>query len=124
VDSPNPAGDLPARLQLALRSALKARDTAAVSALRSAMSAISNAEAIEPGLVASGGSTHIAGAVAGLGAGEAQRRHLTEPEVDQIVQAEITERHRAADEYGQTGHSDRADRLRHEASVLQSVRQA
>jgi uncharacterized protein YqeY len=130
VDSPasakDPAPDLPARLHLALRAALKARDTAAVSALRSALSAISNAEAIEhgPAPAAMDGSPHIAGAVAGLGAGEVQRRHLTGAQVDQIVQAEITECHRAAREYDQAGHSDRADRLRRIAGVLQSVRQA
>jgi uncharacterized protein YqeY len=123
VDSPDPAGDdLPARLRLALRVALKARDTAAVSALRSALSAISNAEAVDQVPVAGGGSPHIAGAAAGLGAGEVQRRHLTEAQAGQILQAEITDRHRAAREYDQAGHPDRASRLRHEAAVLQSVR--
>jgi uncharacterized protein len=129
VDSPDPAGnDLPARLRLALRAAMKARDTAAVSVLRSALSALSNAEAVDnaeaadPDPAAEGGSPHIAGAVAGLGAGEVQRRHLTEAQVSQILQAEITDRHRAAREYDEAGHPDWAGRLRHEAAVLQSVR--
>lgn len=103
--------------------ALKARDTAAVSALRSALSAISNAEAVDPIPAAGASSPHIAGAVPGLGAGEVQRRHLTEAQVGQILQAEIADRHRAAREYDQAGHADRAGRLRHEAAALQSVQQ-
>jgi hypothetical protein len=113
-------------MHLALRAALKARDTAGVSALRSALSAISNAEAVPPDPVQAvrAGSPHIAGAVTGPGAAEVQRRHLTEAQVDQIVQTEITERQRAAHDYDRAGHPDRADRLRHEARVLESVRSA
>lgn len=124
MDSPGPA-DIPARLTLALRAALKARDAAAVSALRSVLSAISNAEAVEPDQAptARTGNPHIVGAVTGLGAAEVQRRQLTEAQVAQILQAEIDERHRAAREYHQAGHRDRADRLRLEADVLQSVQQ-
>jgi hypothetical protein len=44
-----PGTDLPARLRLALAEALRARDTIAVSALRSALGAIGNAGAVEPG---------------------------------------------------------------------------
>ena len=75
--------DIRTRLQQALRSALKARDAGAVSALRSALGAIGNAEAVDPGPAqpAGAGSVHVAGAVAGLGAGEAGRRQLTEADV-------------------------------------------
>ena len=66
-----------------------ARDRIAVSALRSALSAIGNAEAISPPPGMPGaGSPHIAGAVAGLNAAEAQRRTLSAAEVDQIIQAD------------------------------------
>jgi uncharacterized protein YqeY len=124
VDQPDLAGDdIPARLRLALRTALKGRDTAAVSALRSALSAISNAEAVDAVPVSGDGSPHFAGAAAGLGAGEVRRRQLTEAQLSQILQAEITDRHRAAREYDQAGHPDRAARLRHEATALQSVQQ-
>ena len=46
-----------------------------MSALRSALSAISNAEAVDPGpgRPAGTGGAHFAGTVAGLGAGEAER---------------------------------------------------
>jgi hypothetical protein len=90
-----------------------------MSALRSAMSAIGNAEAISPPpAVASAGGPHIAGAASGPGAGEGQRRALSAAEVDQVVQAEISERLRTAGDYERSGHADRARRLRSEASVL------
>ena len=78
-----PPDDIRTRLRWALGDALKARDADTVSALRSAMSAIGNAEAVEPGpgRPAGTGSAHFAGTVAGLGAGEAERRRLTEADV-------------------------------------------
>jgi uncharacterized protein YqeY len=108
------------RLQLALRAALKARDTVATSALRSALAAVDNASAVPAGPPpgAGTGSAHIAGAASGLGAAEAERRRLTAAEADQIVQAEIAERQTAAQEYEARGHPDRAARLRREASIL------
>ncbi len=108
------------RLQLALRAALKARDTVAVSALRSALAAIDNASAIPAGLPpgAGTGSVHIAGAASGAGASEAERRRLTASEADQIVQAEIAERRAAAQDYERRGHPGRAARLRREANIL------
>src|SRR5262249_13453553 len=58
------------RVRLALAEAPRARDTIAVSALRSALGAIGNAEAVEPGRTTPAGSAgpHVAGAVPGLGA--------------------------------------------------------
>ena len=111
------------RLQLALHEALRARDTAATSALRSALAAIDNAGAVPaaPAPAAGAGGPHFAGAAAGLGAGEAERRSLTEAEAEQIVRAEAAERQAAARDYDQTGHADQAARLRREAHVLMSV---
>jgi uncharacterized protein YqeY len=110
------------RLQLALRGALRARDTIAVSALRTALSAIDNASAIPVGPAPAGtGGPHFAGAVAGLGAAEAERRTLTEPEVEQIVRAEVAERQATAHSYDQAGRPDQAERLSREASVLMSA---
>jgi uncharacterized protein len=116
------ASSLPDRLQAALRAALKARDTAAASAVRSALAAIGNAEAVpapttQPGRT----SQHVAGSVAGLGAAEASRRVLTEAEMASIVTTEIAERRAAAARYEQTGHGERASRLRREADVLAVV---
>ena len=76
---------------------------------------IDNAEAVEPGPAqpAGTGGEHFAGAVAGLGAAEAQRRRLTEADVAAIVHAEAAEREAAAREYERGGHADEAARLRH-----------
>jgi len=111
------------RLQLALREALRARDTIAVSALRTALSAIDNASAVpvESAPAAGTGGPHFVGAVSGLGAGEAERHTLTEPEVEQIVRTEVGERQAAAYSYDQAGRPDQAERLRREASFLMSV---
>ena len=65
-----PPDDIMTRLRWALGAALKARDAGAVSALRSAMSAIGNAEAVAPTARPAGtSSAHFAGTVAGLALG-------------------------------------------------------
>jgi hypothetical protein len=116
------AGTRP-RLRLALAEALRTRDTIAVSALRSALGAIGNAEAVEPGAAAAAGSAgpHVAGAVSGLGASEVPRRSLSEAQIEQIVQAEATEREDAARDYERAGQAGRADLLRREAQLLLAV---
>jgi hypothetical protein len=102
---------------------MKARDAAAVAALRSALAAIDNAEAVEPAPGRSPvetGHADLAGTVAGLGAAEVERRHLQEAEVEQIVQAEVADRRAAADAYERADQAERAGRLRAEADVLSS----
>ena len=117
-----PPDDVRTRLRGALGVALKARDAGAVSALRSAMSAISNAEAVAPAAGPAGtGSAHFAGTVAGLGAGEAQRRLLTEADADAIVRQEAAEREAAAGEYERGGRAAEAARLREGARALMAV---
>jgi uncharacterized protein YqeY len=113
------------RLQAALRAALKARDKIAVSALRSALAAIDNAGAVPagPAPAAGVGGRHVAGAAAGLGAGEGERRRLSEGDVDEIVRTEVAERLAAAGDYAQRGHADQAERLRREARVLMSAQE-
>ena len=107
--------DIRTRLRRALIGALKVRDASTVSALRSALSAIDNAEAVEPGPAqpAGSGSEHFAGAAAALGTAEAERRRLTEADVAAIVRAEAAEREAAAREYERSGHAEQAARLRH-----------
>ncbi len=113
---------MPDRLQAALRAALKQRDTAAISALRSALAAIGNAEALPaPAAQGGGGGQYVAGSTAGLGATEASRRVLTDAEIAGIVTAEIAYRRAAAAAYEQAGHADRAGRLRREAAALAAV---
>jgi uncharacterized protein len=113
-------GDVRAALRRALAAAMRARDAVAASALRSALGAIGNAEAVPaPQAPASrAGSPHIAGAAAGLGAGEAERRGLSEAEARAILRAEIEERLAAAADYERAGRGDRAARLRLEAQAL------
>jgi uncharacterized protein YqeY len=120
---PEPGGGVQARLRLALAEALRARDTIAVSALRSALGAIGNAEAVEPGAAAPAGAAgpHVAGAVSGLGAAEVPRRSLSAAQIEQIVQAEATEREDGARGYERAGQADRASRLRREAQLLLAV---
>jgi uncharacterized protein len=105
------------RLSQALREALKGRDTIAVSALRSALSAIANAEAVDAPAVRLSGSQFVVGGVSGLG-GDVPRRSVSDADVDTIVRAEIDERLRAADEYDRADRPEQADRLRREAGVL------
>jgi hypothetical protein len=103
-------------LRDALLAARKDRDATRVSALRSALSAIDNAEAVDAthDVLASG---TIAGAVTGLGAAEVARRELSDAEIRQLVRVEVDERMTAADAIATT-HNERAATLRAEAAVL------
>jgi uncharacterized protein YqeY len=116
---PMPQTPLRQRLREALTPAMKARDRAAVAALRSALSALENAEAIKPDS-GTEGSLAIEQLPIGAGATEADRRVLTPAEVTAIVRDEIAERETAADEYDRMGQLERAEGLRAEAAVLQA----
>lgn len=120
TDSADDGRPLPDRLRRALPAALKARDRAAVSALRSALAAIDNAGAVDVAPAAGPAATHptVAGTAVGVGATEADRRHLAAAQLTAIVRAEITERETAAHDYEQRGHPDRAAHLRAEAAAL------
>jgi uncharacterized protein YqeY len=102
------------RLQSALPEAMKARDRAAVSALRSALAAIENAAAVAPQ------DAPFGLPVNGLGATEVPRREQDDTEIERIVRSEIDERLTAASEYDALGRADQADRLRAEAHALET----
>jgi uncharacterized protein YqeY len=112
-----------ARLSRALRDALRGREPVATAALRSALAAIGNAEAVSAGRLPAAGtsSPHFAGAAAGLGAAEVPRRALSEADVESIVRAEIAERQLAARQYAEAGHDERAAQLRAQAAVLEEA---
>jgi uncharacterized protein YqeY len=112
--------DLRDDLRGALKGALAARDRTAVAALRSAITALDNAEAVADigSSRLSPGAGPIAGAATGVGATEVERRRLPASEVRAIVQRQVDERRIAADEYEGLGRVDAADRLRREADVL------
>lgn len=102
-------------LRHALSAALKARDAVAVSALRSALAAVENAAAADPAHAPPPEPGPIAGAVAELGAGEVERRHV---DVRAVVAAEVEHRRAAAQEYAALGRPEQAERLRVEADIL------
>ena len=108
------------RLRRVLTESMKARDLVAVSAVRSCLSAIDNAEAVDVSLAPGAQAGAIAGAVVGVGAGDVDRRDLTEQDISGIVRAEITERESAAAQYEAIGQKDRAERLLAEAAVLRT----
>lgn len=96
---------------------MKARDTVAVPALRSALAAIDNAEAVTPATPVGKGLA-IEQAPVGVGATEVSRRTLTEEDVERIVGAEVAEREAAAGQYDRTDQPQRAELLRSQARLL------
>ncbi len=92
-----------------------------MAVLRSVIAAIDNAEAIAVDDVArpaSSSSDHVAGASAGVGSAEAERRELTEADLRTILRSQIDERFDGAEQYETLGRRDAADRLRREANRM------
>ncbi|MGW3421739.1 hypothetical protein [Streptomyces phaeochromogenes] len=96
---------------------MRARDKAAVSALRSTLAALDNAEAA-PVDEAELRGVALEQSPVGAGATEAARCELSERGVVDIVRAEAAERLEAAAQLTAPAHADRAARLHAEAAVL------
>ncbi|MFI1352408.1 hypothetical protein ACH4TV_02270 [Streptomyces sp. NPDC020898] len=96
---------------------MRARDKAAVSALRATLGALDNAEAVPVGEAELRGVA-LEQSPVGAGATEAVRRELSERNVVDVVRAEAAERLEAAAQLTTPAHADRAARLREEAAVL------
>ncbi|MFE7901365.1 hypothetical protein ACFU3E_28460 [Streptomyces sp. NPDC057424] len=96
---------------------MRARNKAAVSALRSALAALDNAGAVPVDETAPRAAALEASPV-GAGATEAARRELSEREMVDVVRAEAVERLEAAARLTTPAHAARAGRLRAEAAVL------
>jgi uncharacterized protein YqeY len=109
------------RLREALLAARKNRDTARISALRSALGAIDNAETPDGARLDASESGTIAGAVTGLGAAEVARRELSDAQIRELLRAEVQERLGAAAQASAGGHAEHATVLRAEATVLRDV---
>ncbi len=107
------------RLSAALPAAMKARDRVAVAALRSALAAVANAEAVPVDSVPRAGALEVA--ALGAGAADAPRRDLTEHDVRALVAGEVDDRDRAAAELVELGRDEAAARLTAEAAVLRMV---
>jgi hypothetical protein len=126
--TPEPAPDqahnahgLRAALRQGLTAALKARDAEALAALRTAISAIDNAEAIATtDTQRPVTSPDIAGASSGVGSTEAVRQSLSSGQLRDIVREQITDYAHEADRYDALGQPDAAQRLRHRARILAS----
>ena len=89
---------------------MQKRDADAIAALRSAVAAIDNAQAIE--------RPEPRKPRIGLGAGEATRKQLTGAEVMKLVHAEVAERISAAEGYEQAGRPDAGRHLRAQAEAI------
>jgi uncharacterized protein len=89
---------------------MRDRDMARVKVLRTTMSAIQNAEAVE-------GVASVEGVV---GYSDVQRRSLSDDDVIEIIHREIEEFEGSVAEYRQIGQMERAERLQRELEVLRS----
>jgi uncharacterized protein len=124
--TPEPGSDpaasaeaLRAALQRGLTAALKARDSDALAALRTAIAAIDNAQAVPaPGTNPPTSSARIADARSGAGSTEAPRLQLTGSQLRDILRGQITERAAEADRYDALGQAAAAQRLRRQAGTL------
>lgn len=116
--------DVPRRLRDALKVAMSRRDGIAAAAIRSALSAVDNAEAVDLSQAPAPTGGAIWDVRLGVGAGEVARRELSAQDVVEVVRAEVLERKAAADEYQRLGRAEEADRLRKEAEVLRSFLEA
>lgn len=109
---------LRATMRADLSVAMKTRDSLAVSALRTAIAAIDNAESVDGATQTVQNNTHIAGAASGLGSAEAARRVLSPADVRAILHAQIEDRATEAARYKMLGQAGAAEQLREEAAVI------
>jgi uncharacterized protein YqeY len=109
------------RDQLAV--AMRRRDTAVVAAIRSAMSAIANAQAVptvDPSRTTAE-SEHFAGSTAGLGAAEVERLTLTEQRQRSILAGEVAQLLEHVHRLDRLCRRDEADGVRRAVQTLQAV---
>ncbi|CQA01206.1 response regulator receiver protein [Mycobacteroides abscessus] len=109
---------LRATMRADLGVAMKARNSRAISALRTAIAAIDNAESVDSTAATPPASTHIAGATIGLGTAEVPRRSLSPAQVHAILRAQIDDRSAEADRYETLGQIEAAEGLRGEAQII------
>ena len=100
--------------------AVRQRDEASTAALRSALAAIANAEAVVVPDGPRSAPGPIAKSVPGVGAAEAPRRQLSQAEVVAIIRREVSDREAAARFYEAIGRAAAADRLKKELAVLRA----
>jgi hypothetical protein len=110
-------------LQSELAAAMQRRDRPVVTALRTTLSQLANAEAVPtPADVdTTKGSQHVAGATGGLGATEAQRATLSEDQVRAIVIGERIELLVHAERLTKMCRRDEADGVRRAADTIAAL---
>ncbi|QCH24471.1 Yqey-like protein [Mycobacteroides salmoniphilum] len=118
MTSTHDARVLRATMRTDLTAAMKTRNGPAVSALRTAIAAIDNAESVDDTARKTLDNTHIAGATRGLGSAEVARRVLSPADVRAILRAQIDDRATEAERYDTLGQAQAAARLREEAGVI------
>lgn len=102
-----PGDDIRSLLRATLTERMRARDRDAVNALRSALAAIDNAEAVPApsDTPVDGGSAHLA--VPG-GPAEAERRELSQERMRDLVAAQAQEFVQMSRQFGESGMSEPA----------------
>lgn len=106
-------------LRADLVTAMKSRRPEAVSALRTALAALDNAEAVTlPDREVEATSEHFAGTRTGVGSTEAERRVLSIAEIHALLTQQTQERIVEAHRYEALGEHGAANRLRIEAEAL------
>jgi uncharacterized protein YqeY len=100
---------------------MNAQDRCAVVALRCALAAIDNAEAVDLSHAPRAQGGPIAHAVSGVRSGDVSRHQLSQADMIEIVHAEVVERIDAAAVYDQLGQSAAAAQLREEAATLANL---
>jgi uncharacterized protein YqeY len=124
VTEDTPAEILRTRLRQDLRAAMKAQRRDEMAVLRSLIAAIDNAESVDvsPYVPPPVSSEHVAGVQPGLGAADAERRSLSERDLQRVVEAELWERDAQAERLELLGRTDDASRLRNEAALIARYR--
>lgn len=91
---------------------MRERDRPAVRAVRTALGAIGNAEAVDA-------PQHLQSPLGSVGLSQdVPRRELTDSDVREILRAEVRERRAALADYERHGRAEQADDLRAELRVL------
>lgn len=107
-----------AAMRKELVAAMKSRSAEAVSALRTALAAIDNAEAVPAGDPSGHRDAAIAGATSGVGSSEAARRVLSIAEVRAVLDGLVEEYTTEAQRYLGLGRHDDAEKLQRQAQTL------
>lgn len=114
-------------LRVALRerltAAMRARDRQTVGAMRSVLAALENAEAlpVTSDETATATSEHVAGAVTGLGAGDAPRRLLSADDERAVMGREVAELRSASATLVAANQHERASELIQMAEAVEEV---